>query len=92
MSFVVSFASQELGKSPERVDDPPLTEKGCGQARVTAKHLHDMGVVHEIWVSPMLRTCQTAEPIAKATGAKVRVMPDLHEMVSWDRQGSGQSN
>ena len=45
MSFDVSFASQELGKIPERVDDPPLTEKGCGQARVTAKHLHDMGVV-----------------------------------------------
>lgn len=80
VSFDVMFASQ-LDKKVERADDPPLTVKGRGQAQVTAKYLHNIGEVDEIWVSPMLRTCQTAEPIAKSTGAKVRVMPDLHEIV-----------
>jgi broad specificity phosphatase PhoE len=48
-------------------NDPPLTQLGRRQAQLLAQR--DWGRVDEIWVSPMVRARQTAEPI---------VTDDLH--------------
>ena len=78
----------------ERVADTPLTETGTEQARLLARHLQtEMDKtdardrvfgktgygLERIFCSPMLRTLQTAQPIADATGLKPEVWTDIFE-------------
>lgn len=63
--------------------DPSLTEKGLEQAILLAsvlgqdkKHLNRS---RRMLVSPMLRTLQTAQPIARALGIKPEVFPEIFE-------------
>uniref|UniRef100_A0A6U8MAN6 Phosphoglycerate mutase n=1 Tax=Emiliania huxleyi TaxID=2903 RepID=A0A6U8MAN6_EMIHU len=48
--------------------DPPLSAGGHAQAREVAAHLASVGRIDMIIVSPYLRTLQTAQPLAHATG------------------------
>jgi probable phosphoglycerate mutase len=50
-------------------DDTPLTEKGMGQAKETAKHLKSLNIfVDRIVASPLKRTLKTAQIIADELG------------------------
>lgn len=67
---------------PERWFDPPLTEAGREQARRAARRLadtHERVGFEAIYVSPLLRTLQTAEEMAKLLKLKVVVVPGLCE-------------
>ena len=59
---------------PEPAEDPPLSPMGAYRAEALAGWLRDAGIQH-IFVSEYLRTRQTAEPLAKATGAQVHEVP-----------------
>ena len=78
----------------ERVVDAPLTELGKEQARLLGCHVHEeidktdardrvsgnIGYGFDrVYCSPMLRTLQTAQPIADATGLKPEVWTDIFE-------------
>ncbi len=76
----------------EREVDPPLTELGRKQAQALAAHLassvndksrngssrQGFGLTR-LYVSPMLRTLQTCQPISQATGVRPEVWVDTHE-------------
>jgi len=73
-----------------RLDDPPLTSKGENEARLfssmyaprVAKAVGPGGKVR-VFVSPCLRTLQTAEPLVKSLGPErctVEVQPDIYEV------------
>jgi ribonuclease H / adenosylcobalamin/alpha-ribazole phosphatase len=59
--------------------DIPLTEAGLAQADAAAARLAARGNIDVIVTSPLLRARQTAEAVAKATGASVEVSDDLVE-------------
>ena len=59
-------------------NDPPLTARGNEQASLAAKR--NWGPVDEIWVSPMVRARQTAEPIVESLGIEPTVMGWMHEI------------
>jgi len=61
----------------ERSDDPALTPKGLQEAQLVADHFAPLleavpGRVR-LFVSPFLRTCQTAAPLAQRLGPRCRV-------------------
>ena len=59
--------------------DPPLTELGVQQARLTAEHLRSIQV-DALYASPMLRALQTAEIFAAALGLGFTVIEELREV------------
>lgn len=59
--------------------DPPLTDLGIRQARLTAEHLRSVQV-DAIYSSPMLRAVQTAEIFGTALGLDVQVIEELREV------------
>lgn len=61
-------------------NDPSLTELGREQAKRIAHRLSGLDRVDEIWVSPMRRAMETAEPIADELGRDVEVFPWLEEI------------
>jgi len=58
--------------------DPPLSETGHDQARVTAEWLAAESV-DRIYASPMQRARQTAEPLAALTGLPIDLDPRIVE-------------
>jgi len=78
------YANQELWRSAcsqlgiER-SDPPLSPIGHAQARSAAAALAEARV-ERILVSPYLRTIQTAQPLAHATGVPISVEDGLSEL------------
>ena len=75
----------------QRSHDPVITELGVRQAKKLAEHLTGKppadapaggkgvyGITH-LYCSPMLRTLQTAQPIAKALGLRPSIWVDIHE-------------
>ncbi len=73
--FLIRHAHADAG---EPDDARPLSERGRGEARALAAALsrHDEPPVL-VLTSPLLRARQTAEEIARATAAEVRVAPAL---------------
>ena len=70
-----------------RPADPGLQEKGHRQAQAVADwlaHPHE-GPIHALYVSPMRRARETAEPIARALALAARIDDDLAE---WDRHAA----
>ncbi len=63
----------------ERTPDPGLTELGHTQARRAATRLVGLGI-DEVWVSPLRRAQQTAEPVIEALGLEGRTLPWLQEI------------
>ena len=61
------------------VDNPELTPLGHAQARCVARALADEHF-DAIYVSPLLRAVQTAEPLLKERGEPLRTFPWLREM------------
>jgi isoleucyl-tRNA synthetase/broad specificity phosphatase PhoE len=69
-----------------KVPGTDLTARGRKQAEAAAASLADQGV-DVIYCSPLARTKQTAEAIAKATGARVIVDDRLREIEFGDYEG-----
>jgi probable phosphoglycerate mutase len=72
--------------------DVPLTDAGREQARLVGERLADVGI-DAIWSSPLCRAADTAEAIASATGAPVRIDErlievDYGELEGFDRDGA----
>lgn len=59
--------------------DIPLTDAGRDQAAAAAARLARYGGIDAIVTSPLLRARQTAEAVARATGAPLQVEQDLAE-------------
>ena len=71
---------------PERIEtkdgspaDPPLSALGRGQAERMARWLA-AEKIGAVFSSPMRRARETADPLARATGARIAIDPDLVEM------------
>ena len=67
--------------------DPPLTEDGVRQAASVARRLADVPAAG-LFVTPLRRTAETAEPIAELLGATPIVVPELREvhLGEWEGQ------
>ena len=61
-------------KLAEPPDDPPLSPEGQHRAKALAGWMADSGV-QTIYVSQFRRTRETAEPVAKRTGAEIVALP-----------------
>ena len=64
---------------PGRAKGLHLADSGREQAERVAKRLADVGSVAAVYASPMERTRETAHPIARAVGKRVRVHAGLIE-------------
>ena len=67
--------------------DPPLSERGEGQARAAAKHIATLGGIDAIVASPLTRARQTAQAVADELGLEeVSTDDDLREcdFGEWD--------
>ena len=78
-----------------RVPDPSMTERGKQQALHVAKYIQSgenavLINIDDIFVSPMLRTLQTAQPISKALGIDPIIWTDIYEISGVHEQGAGQ--
>jgi broad specificity phosphatase PhoE len=66
--------------------DQPLNEKGLAQAEAAAHALRGQSL-HAIYTSDLLRARQTAEALARATGAPIVVDRRLRELGQGDWEG-----
>ena len=66
-------------KLPGRAPGLHLSEAGQAQAETVAQRIAPLGDVAAVYASPLERARETAAPIAKATGNRVRTLADLHE-------------
>lgn len=60
--------------------DPPLSALGREQARLLGIHMRKLGFRGPIICSPFMRTLETAECIAKETGALITPFPPIREI------------
>jgi broad specificity phosphatase PhoE len=70
-------------------NDPGLTERGLEQASAVTDHPALMGAT-DLWVSPYLRSRQTAEPVSARLGLEPKVRDFLAEVTNppWWHGGS----
>src|SRR3954469_3349868 len=66
--------------------DPPLSPEGEEQAVAVARRL-DTEPLAGIFVTPLQRTLQTAQPLITATGLEPVAVPDLREVLLGDWEG-----
>lgn len=81
----------EHGVAPPGRDgyaDPPLAEGGIAQAALLAKRLAAQRI-DSIYVTPLTRTQETAQPLVDLTGIEPIVEPDLREvhLGDWEEKG-----
>jgi probable phosphoglycerate mutase len=76
---LVRHAEPEWAREGVSIDDPPLTERGHRQAANLATRLAEEAF-DEVYVSPLLRTRQTAAPYLRRAGAQPLVEPWLEEI------------
>jgi probable phosphoglycerate mutase len=82
-------AAAARGESFELVEgqsDPPLAPAGVEQAALVAERLAGEAV-RALFVSPLSRARQTAEPIADACGLPQTVVPGLREVHTGELEG-----
>lgn len=76
-----------VGSLDSSVPGPPLSPLGYEQAKAlpdaVAAELDGLPV-RTVWASTMLRTQQTAQPVAERYGVPVQVHPELHEVYVGD--------
>jgi 2,3-bisphosphoglycerate-dependent phosphoglycerate mutase len=66
--------------------DPPISDEGERQAQAVARRLAQEALTG-VFVTPLRRTAQTAEPLAEALGVEPVVVPDLREVHLGDWEG-----
>jgi 2,3-bisphosphoglycerate-dependent phosphoglycerate mutase len=66
--------------------DPPLAPEGLQQAELVADWLAGEPL-SALFVTPLQRTAQTAEPLARRTGLEPKVVPDLNEVMLGEWEG-----
>lgn len=59
--------------------DPSLTRLGVEQAKLLAQRIQEIGFKGKIYVSPYLRTVETASEISKLLGIKMILTPEIQE-------------
>ena len=59
--------------------DPSLTRLGVEQAKLLAQRIQEIGFKGKIYVSPYLRTVETASEISKLLGVKMILTPEIQE-------------
>lgn len=64
---------------PGRAKDLHLGDVGIAQAERAGERIAALGKVTAVYASPMERTQETAAPIAKATGCRIRTRDGLNE-------------
>ena len=64
---------------PGRAPGLHLSDDGQAQAAAVGERIGALGTVGAVYASPLERAKETASPIAKATGNRVRTLADLHE-------------
>jgi probable phosphomutase (TIGR03848 family) len=67
-------------KLPGRSPGLHLSDAGREQADAVAERIGALGGVGAVYASPLERTRETAAPIARATGKRVRVVRDLADL------------
>lgn len=78
--FVRHGATPTTGKIlPGRAPGLHLSDLGRAQAEVAAERIGLLDTVRAVYASPLERTRETAAPIAKACGLRVRTAPGLIE-------------
>jgi probable phosphoglycerate mutase len=78
--FVRHGQTPSTGKVlPGRAPGLALADKGNAQAQAVAEHLRDRKGIVAMYASPLQRTRETAAPIAKALGLRVKVDKGLLE-------------
>ena len=70
------------GKKVKQICDPPLSEVGVEEARRTGAHFKNFSI-DKIITSPIKRSTETAEYIAKALDLDIEVNGLLKERVNW---------
>jgi probable phosphoglycerate mutase len=78
------------GISPERFrgqTDLPLTDLGVREANLTAQYISTQWSADAIYASPLQRTMNTAEAIAKKQNLKVQPLPQLIDVNYGNWQG-----
>ncbi len=78
MTFI-RHGEPEWSRDGLTIDDPPLTERGRRQAEALAEALADEQF-DEIWVSPLHRAQETAEPLIERLGRPSRTFDWLAEI------------
>ncbi len=77
----VDFDSRDFVEMPRGPQwDPPLDDEGRGQARRLAPRLSSMERPAAVFVSPLRRCIQTAEPFLQATGIEGTIDDGLREV------------
>jgi probable phosphoglycerate mutase len=76
---VVSPTPVEPGKPLGRQNDPPLDERGRHQAAALAVRLEEEPI-GAVFVTPLRRTVETAQPLLDLKGFEPRVLDDLREV------------
>lgn len=66
-------------KLPGRAPGLHLSDEGRGQAELAATRIAALGRVAAVYASPMERTRETAEPVARAINRRVQIEPGLNE-------------
>lgn len=77
----IDFADPEWVASAENPYNPPLDPTGLEQAAETAERLKSESIEH-IFVSPFLRTLQTASLVAEKSGIEIKVEAGLSEWLT----------
>jgi broad specificity phosphatase PhoE len=67
--------------------DSPLSPEGTRQAEQGGEHIAGRYAPMPVWSSPLLRACQTAQPLASRWGGPVTVEPALTEIPVPDAPG-----
>ncbi|HUR75597.1 MAG TPA: bifunctional RNase H/acid phosphatase [Sporichthya sp.] len=94
LGHVTTLRLLRHGETPHTIEkrfsgtrfDPPLSERGQGQARAAAKHIASLGGTEVIVASPLTRARQTAQAVADELGLEVSIDEDLREcdFGDWD--------
>lgn len=79
----LDFVHPEWFNTAQRPYDPPLSEDGMEQAKQLGQRLMGEGIVH-IFVSPFLRTVQTANEVANILDLPIQLESGLSEWLNPD--------
>lgn len=83
IKFVKKVYLVRHGKRESHHEDTPLSEIGIKQAEITGKYLKAKNI-NKIYVSPLLRTQETAKIISEIINVPIKTDDRLKERFLWD--------